>query len=190
MSGWPPPTSWRLMIVGCSAVAVCTGLAMLLPATYPTIAHIGLAGVAMAAAGVLDDPAAAVTDSAPRHLRWRTVTRLPLALVPVASWLLAGAALQVHDRTWPFRFWVAVGVAVVVACVGATTVARRIGIAEPGEAVGTVVGAVLLAELMLGWPSIRGISPLVPEPEALLWWVPVFLLGTGGLAWGVRDRLA
>jgi hypothetical protein len=176
------------MVAGCSAVAVCTGLAILLPATYPTVAHVGLAGVAMAAAGALDDASAAVTDSTPRHLWWRTAMRLPLTLVPVAAWLLSGAALEVHDRTWPFTFWAAVGTAVAVACVGAAAVARRTGVPEPGEAVGTVVGAVLLAELMIGWPSVRGISPLVPEPEALLWWVPVLLLGVGGLAWGARDR--
>jgi len=190
MPSWPPPTSWRLLVAGCSAVAVCAALAMLLPATYPTIALVGLAGVALAAAGVLDDASAAVTDSAPRHLLWRTVARLPLALAPVAAWLLAGAALEAHDRTWPFTFWAAVGTAVAAVCVGAAAVARRSGVAEPGEAVGTVVGAVLLAELMVGWPSVRGISPLVPEPEALLWWVPVLLLGVGGLAWGVRDRFA
>lgn len=178
------------MVVGCSAVAVCTGLAMLLPATYPTVALVGLAGVAMAAAGVLDDASAAVTDSAPRHLCWRTAMRLPLTLVPVAAWLLAGAALEAHDRTWSFTFWAAVGVAVAAAGVGAAAVARRIGVAEPGEAVGTGVGAVLIAELMVGWPSVRGISPLVPQAEALLWWVPVLMVGAGGLAWGARDRFA
>ena len=171
-------------------MAVCTAVAVLLPASYPTMAHVGLAGVAIAAAAVLDDASAAVTDSTPRHLRWRTAVRLPLALPVVVVWLLSGATLDLHDQTWPFTFWAAVGAAVAVACLGAAAVARRIGIAEPGEAVGTVVGAVLLAALMIGWPSVRGISPLVPAPEALLWWVPVLLLGAGGLAWGARDRFA
>lgn len=190
MSTWPPPTTWRLVLAGCSAVAVCAGLAMLLPATYPTLAHVGLAGVSVASAGVLDDASAAVTDSVPRHLRWRTATRLPLALLPVGAWLLTGATLDLHDRTWPFTFWAAIGVSVAVACVGASAVARRLGAAEPGEAVGTAIGAGILAELIIGWPSVRGISPLVPEPAALLWWIPVALIGAGGLAWGARDRLA
>ncbi|MGB8022039.1 MAG: alpha/beta hydrolase fold domain-containing protein [Candidatus Nanopelagicales bacterium] len=63
-------------------------------------------------------------DSAPRPLRWRTAARLPVMLPPVGAWLLTGTALELHDRTWAFTFWAAV----VVACVGAAAVARRIGI--------------------------------------------------------------
>ena len=179
----------RLFATGCLLVPGCAALAVTLPATYPTLAVVGLVGVALAAAAVLDDAAAAVTDATPRTARRRMLGQAPLALGALAVWIGTGALLELRDHEWPFLFAAAIGFAVVTASFGFAAAARRAGIAQPGEAVGTAVGAVVLAALLAA-PSVRGVSPFFPEPAALWWWLPVFVGGSGALVVGTRDRVS
>lgn len=179
----------RLFATGCLLVPGCAALAVALPATYPTLAVVGLVGVALASAAVLDDAAAAVTDATPQTARRRMLGQGPLAMVPLAVWIVTGTLLELRDHEWPSLFAAAIGIAVVAASFGFAAAARRAGIAQPGEAVGTTVGAVVLAALLAA-PSVRGVSPFLPEPAALWWWVPLFVGGIVALGFGTRDPIS
>jgi hypothetical protein len=177
----------RLVGAGCSAVLSCTALSAALPALHPTMAVVGLVGVALGAAAALDDEAAAVTDASPSTARRRILDRVPVALTPLSCWAAAGLLLKQRYPDWPLALGWVIGAVVAIAAFGLAAARRRAGTATPGEAVGTGIAGLVL--VLLAAPAVRGVTPFTPEPTALFWWAPVLMLGLSSLAWGTRDRM-
>lgn len=122
-----------------------------------------LAGIA---AFAYDEPAAAVVDTLPRGLAWRTAAR-SLAVVVLLGWWLVAVALT---REAFFGHAVAIagqGLVATVAVIAATAHLRRRGIASPATVVGTVaVGATMF------WALARPFEerlPVFPFTEAGQW---------------------
>lgn len=174
--------------VACAAVAACTALSATVPVLHPLIAYAGLAGAGLGAATALDDEAGAVTAATPRSARQQVLSRVVRAAAPLAVWQCAAVLIDRRDPTWPLAFSVTIALCVTVAAFGAAALARKHGVATPGETVGTGAGAIVLA-MLLGGPSIRGISPFGPLPAALWWWLPLLGAGIGALVAGTRDPM-
>jgi hypothetical protein len=127
---------------------------------------VGLAvGAIGAAAGYLfDEPAAAVVDTLPRSLRWRTAARLIPAGVLAAAWIggLGATDVGLAGRIGVVRLE---GVGAILAASGAATVLRRSRVPAPGFTVG---GPLLLVTALFAVAS-----PLHRQ-------IPLFELGPDG----------
>jgi hypothetical protein len=122
-----------------------------------------LAGMA---AFAYDEPAAAVVDTLPRGLAWRTGAR-SLGVALLLGWWLVAVALT-HDAYFGHATAIAwQGLAATVAVVATTAHLRRRGAAGPGTLVGTaVVGAAMF--LALARPFENRL-PIFPYPAAGHW---------------------
>ncbi len=122
-----------------------------------------LAGIA---AFAYDEPAAAVVDTLPRGLAWRTAAR-SLGVALLLGWWLVVVALT-RDAYLGHATAIAwQGLVATVAVVAATAHLRRRGAAGPGTVVGTVVvgGAMFLA---LAQPLQNRLA-IFPHPAAGQW---------------------
>jgi hypothetical protein len=150
---------------------------------------LGLA--AGAAAWCFDESAAAVVDSAPRHLAWRTSARLagPLALaccwclaVATARSAFAGHALAVSMH----------GAAAVATASAFATWRRARGAATPGMAIGSMVVAVCaFLALVRPWPLQIPVFPYLyggPWTSANRLWLGLALLSWVVAAILLTDR--
>ena len=181
--------SWPGVLAGSALIVLLTLLSLAVPSSFPVAAWMALAGVAGAAAFVLDDGSAAVVDATPRTLRRRTVARVPAAVLPMAVW--SGCVFLVDRRYAELPAWLALlaGAASVTAGVAASTVVRRAGWAEPGELVSLGVGGLLISAALLP-PAIREVTPYDPRPAAAAWWTLLGGLAAVTLAAVTRDPLA
>ena len=181
--------NWTGVLAGC---ALAVGLAMLslgVAAAFPTGVWAALAGVAAAAAFVLDDGAAAAVDATPRTLRRRTVARIPAVALPVAAWSGCVLLLQARYAELPALLALGAGAAAAALGLGAGTVARRAGWTEPGEAVSVGLGGLLIGAAFVP-PGIRGVTPYDPRPAAAAWWALVAGVAAVALVAGTRDPAA
>jgi len=151
----------------------------------------GLAvGLLAAIAGfAYDEPAAALVDTLPRGLAWRTAAR-SLGVALLVAWWLAAVALT---RDAYFGHAVAIagqGLAATLAVVATTAHLRGRGVAGPGTAVGTaVVGGT--AFVALARPLEKRL-PVFPFAEGGHWsdsrtlWCVVMVAAAGWLAATLR----
>jgi hypothetical protein len=180
---------WRQVVWG--AVGGALLLLLTLPEPSAPLLAMGLAGLAASAAFVLDEPAAAAVDAAPRGQFWRSTTRALLLVIPLA----AGAAVllvvgTLRDGGLSEGGLLALGGLVAVA-VAVAAVARRTRPA-PGEWAGSAVALVAVA-LGLIEPFARWVVLLPDGPasvRAAAVWAALVVLSLGTVAWATRDPLA
>jgi hypothetical protein len=122
-----------------------------------------LAGMA---AFAYDEPAAAVVDTLPRGLAWRTAAR-SLGVALLLGWWLVAVALT-RDAYFGHATAIAwQGLAATVAVVATTAHLRRRGAAAPATLVGTaVVGGAMFLALARPFPNRL---PIFPFTEAGHW---------------------
>jgi hypothetical protein len=181
--------SWPAVLAGSALTVLLTLLSLAVPSSFPAASWVALAGVAGAAAFVLDDGAAAVVDATPYPLRRRTVARSTATVLPLAVW--TGCVLLLDARYPETPSWLALlaGAASMAAGVAAAAVARRAGWAEPGELVSLSLGGLLIGAALLP-PAIREVTPYDPRPAAATWWTVLAGLAAVTLTAAVRDPVA
>jgi hypothetical protein len=134
--------------------------------------------VACLAAYAYDEPAAAVVDTLPRGLAWRTAARSLAVLALLACWCLAVAwtspAYFGHASAVGWQ-----GVAATVAVVAVVTHLRRHGFATPATLVGTaVVGAATYLALARPGDDRLPVFPYTgagPWSDSRAFWSVVFV---------------
>lgn len=138
--------------------------------------------VAGVAAFAYDEPAAAVVDTLPRGLAWRTAAR-SLGVVCLLCWWLAAVALtrdayfgHAGDVAWQ-------GVAATVAVVAATAFLRRRGHASPATLVASaVVGGAAYLALARPFDEHLAMFPYTAagtwDTSLLLWTTVALVAGT------------
>ncbi|MGY1652789.1 hypothetical protein [Geodermatophilus sp. SYSU D01119] len=149
--------------------------------------HLALVPPAVAAAFVLDEPAAAAADAAPSSLRRRTAGRLAALAAPGGVWAAGVAAVSARAPGTAVGALLVNGAGVLALTLAAAAVLRRAGVAEPGEAVAAGAGGLLLALLVFDPAAVP-----MPPGGAVAWAVAalagalVVALATGGGAWPRR----
>ncbi|MCY4726849.1 hypothetical protein NYO98_11225 [Nocardioides sp. STR2] len=179
--------AWTALL-GCCGAALALAVALdqwpeaavvLLPALLACCA----AGVAFA----FDEHAVTVVAVTPRGGGWRQVSRLAVALLPLAVWgavVLAGPGDLPLDR-WA---WWSVGAATTALVSGVAALASRREVGTPGSLLASVVSFAVLAPVIvtgfLGWGSVYPLADLAPGAWAF--WASV---GAGGaVMWVAATR--
>ena len=160
------------LLAGTAGAAVLLLLVDRSPELLLQLSGLAVAVAAATASRLFDEPAAAVVDTLPRPMWWRTAARLLPAALLAAAWV--AGAWSVDMDVVGRRDVVAVqGVAAIAVAAGATTALRRRGDATPGLAVGSAVLLVLTALVLVN-----------PVGD----WAPVFPYGPRG-DWDGSRRL-
>jgi hypothetical protein len=140
------------------------------------------------AAWSMDERAAAVVDSLPRPLRWRTASRglatVPLALTWSACVLLPAGRLPPHTKLFLVQ-----GLAALLFAVALVTMRRAHGHAEPGARFAAlVIPATALFALARPIPQRLPLFPIWPSERwelSLALWSTLALASAGALVAGV-----
>jgi hypothetical protein len=153
---------WREVLGGSALGATVLGICVAvptdgLPLTYARLALIVLAG---ASAFLLDEPAAAAVAAAPVTLARRTAVRLAGALLPLGIWTSGVLALAVRHPATLVGPLLTEGIGVLTVAVAGAAALRLSGRDEPGEMVASVLGAALLAVLLVGSPRSVPLFPM------------------------------
>lgn len=156
---------WVTVLVGSVVGAAMLGGCVAFAADGPPFWFVRLALITLviAAAFVLDEPAAAAVDAAPVTRRRRTAARTTALSLPLAVWAGGVLALEQRNSVTPVGALLVEGAGVLVVAVALAAGLRLAGRNEPGEIVASVLGAGLLAVLILD-PPPRSI-PLLPTDE-------------------------
>lgn len=157
-----------------------------------TAVTVGVPLLAAAAAYVLDEAADEAVAAAPTSLRARSVTRLVVATVIVGLGALALGVVALRSGTGAQAGFTVQLVGLTLVAVAASAAARR-RVAEPGDAVGGALLALVLT-LALSHPLDRWVSLFPPEPDlrwgvSLALWATVAVAGLAGLWVATRDPL-
>lgn len=181
---------WLLLAVTGALLVVLLQVVAHWPYTTWPLEGCAVGLLAGGAAWCFDEPAAAVVDTVPRHLAWRTAARALGLLVLLGLWSLA-VSLARHGLFGHSRDVAAQGVAAALAAAAYATWRRAGGVATPGRRTsGAVVPAATF--LALARPAAAAV-PLFPytaagnwTASALLWGV-VAVLATFALAGTLLD---
>ena len=177
-------TPWLLLGVAAALVTVLLRVVEHWPYTMWPLQGVAVGLLAGAAAWAYDEPAAAVVDTLPRGLAWRTAARA-IGVVVLLGWWTASV---VWTRTAYFDhaadvWWQGV-VAVLAVSAGATWL-RRGGSAAPGRPVGTVaVGAAAYLALIRPGEAAVPVFPYTdagPWPDSRAWWSVLAAAALAGL---------
>jgi hypothetical protein len=127
------------------------------------------------AARLFDEPAAAVVDTLPRALCWRTVARSIAATALVVVWLVGVWTVDTDQPGVHLGLLRLHGVGAVLTVAATCTGLRRRGHATPGFAVGSTLFLVLLYLATSNpLPHHVPLFPLVTDPVVVnstrLWW--------------------
>ena len=182
-------------------VATLTGAGLLLlavPATWTTSVVAGTAlvlGVAVLAAAtayVLDEAAAEVVDATPTSLRRRSLSRLLVAGVILAAGSLGVVVLALRSDE-NARLGVLVWLVGCVLAAVATAATLRRHVAEPGDAVGGGLLAVVIVLALLNplarWVDVFPSGPDERWARAFVLWDAVGFVSLAVLARATRDPL-
>lgn len=147
-----------------------------------------LFGLVPAAACVVDEPAAAVVDSAVSSLLWRTLARMSVLALPAGVFL--GLVLWVDWRaSAPTALLLADGWVLMGLAFAATVVLRRFAYATPSRWVAPASVLLLTADLLLAGHLPSALNPLNVESHAP--WLRIGLLtvvAVGLVAAGTKDE--
>jgi hypothetical protein len=159
----PRGTDWRAVGGGCAAGAglLAVGIVLADDAPLLVLLRVALVPLAAAAAFVLDEPAAAAVDAAPRTRGRRTADRAVAAAMPLLVWISGVVALEARAPVTPAGGLLVEGAGVLAVTVALAAVLRRAGQDEPGEVAASVVGGAVLALQVFDLPSWWPI-PLFP----------------------------
>ncbi|MPZ74625.1 MAG: hypothetical protein GEU74_15630 [Nitriliruptorales bacterium] len=142
------------------------------------------------AAWCFDEPAAAIADTAPRHLAWRTAARSLGLLALVATWTLAVLLSRGGLFGHALDVWLQ-GAAAVMAATAYVTWRRAAGHESPGRRASAVV-VPFAAFWALARPASE-VLPLLPYSEAAPWddsrllWVIVATVASATLSHSLGD---
>jgi hypothetical protein len=180
MARWLRPLGMAAVCGGASVTLVVASTLVMDGAEVPAfLAHLTVAVLAAGAAYLLDDPAAEATAVVPRPLlRRRARTLLPgLAVVALAA-LLAAAVLHRWSPSLPLELlgWETAGL--VGFTLAASAVAFRLGEAEPGNLVASLLPLLVLG-VLIGQPAL---------PVDLLTTVSADAIGAGW--WGALAAIS
>lgn len=183
---------WWTVALACAAVPALVAMVALDPDRMWPLQGVAVGVLAAAAAWSMDERAAAVVDTLPRSLGWRTAARtlavVPLAVVWVVSLGLAAAWLPDHAG-----LFVRQGAAALVVGVAVATWLRARGSATPGATAGPGALAAV-AVVALTRPADAHV-PLFPAWEADDWarsgaiWWGLLAAGAALLAWSLRPGI-
>jgi hypothetical protein len=182
---------WSLVAAACAVVPVLLAMAAAWPDDVWPLQGIAVGLTAGVGAWCMDERAAAVVDTLPRPLWWRTVARsaalVPLAAVWTASVVAAGDRLPDHQRLFVLQ-----GIAALVAGVAVATARRARGVAMPGLAVApALVAAVGVVALVRPAADHVPLFPIWPWEawgrSAVIWWA-VLVAAAAALAVALAGR--
>lgn len=165
---------WRVVAVVAAAVPALMALTAAWPTDVWPLQGMAVGLLAAAAAWSMDERAAALVDTLPRPLWWRTAARamaiVPLAALWVACVLVAGDRIPDHPRLYALQ-----GLAALLAGAALATALRSRGRATPGLA---------LAPALVG--LVSGLALVRPVPDRLplfpIW--PHEAFGLSAAIWG------
>ena len=157
-----------------------------------TAVTVGVPLLAAATAYVLDEAADEAVAAAPTSLRARSVTRLVVATVIVGLGALALGVVALRSGTGAQAGFTVQLVGLALVAVAASAAARR-RVAEPGDAVGGALLALVLT-LALSHPLDRWVTLFPAEPDlrwgaSLALWATVAVASVAGLWVATRDPL-
>ena len=180
---------WGTVVAACAIVPGLMAITAAWPETMWPLQGVSVGLLAAAAAWSMDERAAAVVDTLPRSLTWRTAARascaVPLAAVWVACLLVAGARL-------PDQLGVLLqqGAGALLLGIAVTTWRRARGAATPAFTTAPgILAVVAMLALVRPFPNVLALFPLWDPDEwalsAAIWWA---LLAAGAvlLAWSLR----
>lgn len=183
---------WTLIVALCGLVAVLMALVAAWPAQAWPLQGAAVGLLAGGAALALDEPSAAIVDTLPRGLAWRTVAHAAAVLPLLFTW--AACIGFTADRLPPRGpVFLLQGGAAVVLAVALATAGRAAGAAEPGTTVARVA-IPLCAMLAVARPLPEAV-PLFPIWPAEPWartigiWLGAGALGLLILADSLSHRL-
>lgn len=191
MGGWYArrAVAWLPLLVLTSAGALLGVVQVGRSDGWEPLAY-ALFGLVPAAACLADEPAAAVVDSGPSTLRWRTASRAYALLIPASAHL--GLSVWVAGRPGaPAALLIADGWILILLAFAATVMLRRAGHDTPSRIVAPAAVLVLTADLMLRSELPAALGLLNVESHApglrLAALAAVVLLL---VLWGSRDFLS
>jgi hypothetical protein len=176
---------WPLVLASCMLTAALMAMVAAWPRTMWPLQGTAIGLIAGTAAWSLDETAAAVVDTLPRSLRWRTAARaiavVPLALTWVGCVLVPGSRLPPHTGLFLLQ-----GIAALLFALAFVTWRRARGEAVPGTRFASIVipVAAMLA-LMRPLPDRLALFPAWPGEQ---WTLSLAIWGT--LAVGSAALLA
>ncbi|HWH30454.1 MAG TPA: hypothetical protein VNU26_16140 [Mycobacteriales bacterium] len=184
---------WGAVLGGTTAGALLLLVAAGAPRAGAAFVPLALALLAGAAAFVLDEPAAAAVDAAPRSLRSRTAVRAVVALVPFAVGSFGLLVAGQHAA----HVWLPGTVALLAGCVlvaVAVSTALRRRLPAPGESAAAAVGLSIVAlatfEPLSRWVSVMPTSSDAAWGRTAAVWSVVAVVCGGVAAAATRDPLA
>lgn len=180
---------WRLLGLAAVLVPLLLRTVEAWPYTVWPLQGIAVGLLAGTTAWVYDEPSAALVDTLPRHLAWRTVARSVAVVVLVGCWLASVA----WTRTAYFGHAgdVAVqGCVAVVATTAYVTWLRRAGRATPGGLVGPGVVAgsafIALARPFNDQVPVFPYTGTDPWSQSTAGWLVAGVLSLVTLAWALH----
>ncbi len=178
----------RLSVVSCAMIIGLMSLVAAWPWVMWPLQGTAVGVIAATVAWAMDERAAAIVDTLPRSLRWRTAARA-LVVVPLLGVWIATVVLM-RDRIPPHLDLFAVqGIVAVIGALGVTISRRISGIAEPGRSIAAYTLAAATA-LALARPLSRWL-PLFPVWPADNWLLSdaIWLIALIGSTAALTDRL-
>jgi len=151
---------WPLVAAVCALAPVLMAIVAAWPESMWPLQGATIGLLAAAAAWSMDESAAAVVDSLPRSLRWRTAARatavVPLALTWAGCILVAGDRLPPHAGVFLLQ-----GAAALLFAVAVATWRRAGGSATPGMRLGSAtVGIAAVVALVRPLPDALPLFPI------------------------------
>jgi hypothetical protein len=129
---------WPLVLFVCALAPVLMALVAAWPATMWPLHGTTIGLLAGTGAWTMDETAAAVVDTLPRSLRWRTAARAIAVLALSLTWV--GCVLIARDRLPPHTgLFLLQGLAALLSAVAFVTWRRARGHAHPGTRFASVV---------------------------------------------------
>ena len=169
---------WPLLAAGLALTYVLLRMVEQWPYEMWPLQGVAVGLVAGVAAYAYDEPAAAVVDTLPRGLAWRTAARSLGVLLLLGWWCLCVVVTQSayfgHARAVAWQ-----GLAATVAVVAVVTHLRRRGLASPATLVGTaVVGGATYLALARPFEDRLPLFPYTdggPWSDSRTWWTGVLV---------------
>lgn len=154
------------LIAGTLGAAALLCLVHLRPAQMLQAAGVAAATAGATAPRLFDEPAAALVDTLPRPLRWRTLARLLPTGFLALIWLIGASVIDTQGVGQPDVLRLQ-GVGTILAAAAVTTVLRRRGQPAPGLAVASTT-LLVTSFLVLLNPFDRSL-PFFPYGSAGDW---------------------
>lgn len=121
-----------------------------------TLLRAAMAGLGVATAMWIDDPAAEVVAAVPRSLSWQRVRRTAVLVVPLSVAACGLAAWTARVPTAPYGALVLEAIGIMLLAMASALLVRRTGRETPGEVSGSAVALVVV-----------GVALFNPKPETL-----------------------